>query len=107
MSEHSSTRVQLSLTEICHTLGLERHFLIEIVEHGIVEPASRSDEDSPEQWLFDAHMLDTLQRACRLRRDLELDWSTAALVLGLVQEKERLRQENERLRRQLHRFIET
>lgn len=107
MSEQNSTHVQLSLTETCSTLGLERHFLIEIVEHGIVEPEYRPGESSPEHWMFDARMLDTLRRACRLRRDLELDWAAAALVLDLVEEKERLARENERLRQQLRRFIDS
>jgi len=106
MSEYSSTRMQLTLSETCSTLGLERHFLIEIVEHGIVQPGSESGKGTPDHWLFDANMLNTLQRACRLQRDLELDWSAAALVLELLEEKEKLLLENERLKLQLQRFIE-
>ena len=41
------------------------------------------------------------KRACRLQRDLELDWPAVALALELIEELQRLRDENQRLQRQL------
>jgi len=96
----------LDLQQTCHLLGVEQHYLIEIVALGIVEPAAQ-DSSNPAHWQFDAHMLATLQRACRLCRDLELDWPATALVLELLEEKERLQQENAQLRQHLQRFLHT
>lgn len=94
-------KVKLTLLETCDATGLSTDYLLEIVAHGIVEP----EGSSPEDWLFDPGMLGTVQRACRLASDLELDWSAAALVLDLIEEKERLQRENRRLRQQLARFL--
>ncbi|MGM0634230.1 MAG: chaperone modulator CbpM [Pseudomonadota bacterium] len=94
----------VTLHEASHALELDRHYVIEIVEAGIVEPQPRNA--TPEDWVFDADMLNRMQRACRLYRDLELDWPATALVLDLLAEKEQLQRENQRLHRLLRRFIE-
>lgn len=104
-TDHQHTE-HFGLQETCHLLGVEQHYLIEIVTLGIVDPAS-TRSGQPEQWRFDQHMLATLQRACRLQRDLELDLAATALVLELLQEKEALQRENAQLRRQLQRFLHT
>jgi len=98
---NTRTRFQLSFHDACHAAGVDRHFLIEIVEHGIVEPPG----ELPEQWRFDDDMLSTVRRACRLCRDLEMDLAAAAMVLELLDEKERLQRENAVLRRRLQRFL--
>ena len=46
-----------------------------------------------------------LQRARRLRYELDIDWPGIAMTLTLLDKMERLNQENQRLRRQLERFI--
>lgn len=90
-----------SLHETCDALGLEREYLIEIVETGMVEPQG----EAPEQWHFDASSLNQLRRACRLAHELHLDWSATAMLNELLEDRERLQQENRQLRRQLERFI--
>ena len=93
--------VRLSFQEVCHSAGVESRQIVEIVEHGIIEP----EGDAPEQWEFDPQMLSTVRRACRLHQDLEMEWSAIALVLDLLEEKENLQKENAMLRQRLQRFL--
>ncbi len=88
--------------EVSHETGLSIDMLVEIVEHGIVEP----EGDNPEQWLFPASCLCTLQRVSRLQRDLDLDWQAIALILELTDQRDQLREENAALLRRLERFDE-
>lgn len=101
---HSETQVHLTLHETCHALGLEQHYLIEIVETGMVEPIAERDS-GPEDWLFDAGMLALLRRASRLSEELHLDYSATAILVELLEERDQLQRENARLRRQLQRFL--
>lgn len=96
----SSLVVQLSVEEFCLSTELSQEVLIEIVEHGIVQPSGLT----PEQWLFDATAVAIAKRAIRLRRDLELEWAGIALALELMGELEQLRLQNRQLRQRLSRF---
>lgn len=96
--------VHITSQEICQRFDLSTDALVEIVEHGIVEPESGYPEGHPEQWSFDVEYVITLRRATRLHRDLGIDWAGIALVLDLLEEREYLRQENEALQRRLGRF---
>lgn len=98
----SSLIVQMSIHEFCQCAELPQESLLEIVEHGIVEPSG----PSPEQWLFDAAALAIARRALRLQRELQVEWAGVALALQLLDELEQLRAENTRLRRRLSRFEE-
>ncbi|MBF7731034.1 chaperone modulator CbpM [Pseudomonas sp. N040] len=98
----SSLIVQLSLHEFCQRAELPEQSLLELVEHGIIEPSG----PAPEQWLFDAGALAIARRALRLQRELEIEWAGVALALQLLDELEQLRAENTLLRRRLSRFEE-
>jgi chaperone modulatory protein CbpM len=87
----------LTLTEVSQCIHLSVETVITIVDHGIVQPRGHQ----PQEWLFEPDMLGTLRRASRLQRDLELDWEAIALALELIGEMEILREDNQRLRRQL------
>jgi len=87
----------LTLGELTQSARLSPETVITIVECGIVAPQG----DQPQQWLFEPQMVGTVQRACRLQRDLELDWPAVALALELIEDLQRLREENQRLRQQL------
>lgn len=93
--------VQLTLEECCQLVEVPAASLIEIVEHGILEPGG----GSPEFWRFDTAALGRLRQALRLQRELELDWQAVAVALDLLDEVGRLRAENEQLRRRLQRFM--
>lgn len=90
----------ITTQELCQRIDLNTETLVEIVEHGIVEPQGAE----PEQWTFDLNYLHTVRRAARLHRDLGIDWEGIALVLDLLEERERLRNENRMLQRRLRRF---
>jgi chaperone modulatory protein CbpM len=77
--------------EICRETGLSVDTLMEFVEYGIVEPqATIILHTTPEQWTFTVNCLCTVQRATRLRSDLGLNWQGIALVLDLLEQRDRL-----------------
>ncbi|MDB4426779.1 chaperone modulatory protein CbpM [Porticoccaceae bacterium] len=91
-----------SLEEICYATQNPSQTIIEIVNQGIVEPEGAG----PETWLFNTQMISVTKRACRLHRDLEIDWSGIALAISLIEELDQLRDENQRLRKRLERFLD-
>ena len=96
-------RENLSLNEVCEITVVSKDAIIEIVEHGIVEPQG----GDPENWRFDTRMLITTRKAVRLHHDLEIDWAGIAFALSLIEELEELREEKERLAMRLSRFEES
>lgn len=92
--------IHITLQEVCSSTGLSRETVIDIVDHGIVEPQG----EVPEQWLFDDQCLCIVQRARRLQTDLELNWQGIALVIELLEQRDRLKAENDALLRRLQRF---
>lgn len=93
-------RENLSLTELCEITLMPRNIIIEIIEHGIIEPLGVE----PDSWQFDIQMLYTTRKALRLQRDLEIDWSGIAFAISLIEELEQLRGEKECLRVRLSRY---
>lgn len=94
--------ITFTITEICIQTGIHEDELPEIVELGIVKPVQMDSGD----WLFDDSAIVIIQRAVRLYHELEIDWPGIAFALNLLDENERLQQENISLRRQLARFID-
>jgi len=92
----------LTLDEICYATQSPSQTIIEIVNQGIVEP----EGSGPETWVFNTQMISVTKRACRLHRDLEIDWSGIALAISLIEELDQLRDENQRLRQRLERFLD-
>lgn len=92
--------IHITIQEVCDNTGLSRETLIEIVEHGIIEPQAQQAG----QWLFSNQCLSTLQRACRLHQDLHLNWQGIALILDLLEQRDQLKAENAALRNRLQRF---
>ena len=93
----SETSYYLTLTELTQSVRVTTDTVITIVDCGIVQPRG----EQPQQWLFEPQMVKLIQRACRLQRDLELDWPAVALALDLIEDLHKRREENQRLRRQL------
>ncbi|MGJ8523138.1 Chaperone modulatory protein CbpM [Carnimonas sp. R-84981] len=88
--------------ELCLRTSVPGETLITIVEHGIITPINTA---AP-RWQFDISTVWVVRRVVRLQRELELDWQGAALALELLDENQRLRDENERLQQRLLRFVE-
>ncbi len=76
-----------SLEELCTSCGLPREWVIELVEHGILEPEGRH----PEVWLFTGAEMGRSRRAMRLQRDLQLNTEALSLALELLDEVHYLR----------------
>lgn len=93
--------VQLDMAEFCEATELSDVYVIEIVEHGILEPQGQK----PDDWLFDAHALAVAKRALKLQHDLDLEWQGVAVALDLLGEVELLRAENRMLKQRLGRFL--
>ncbi|MGE1175172.1 MULTISPECIES: chaperone modulator CbpM [Pseudomonas] len=97
----STLIVQLDMTEFCKAADLSDAWVIEIVDHGILEPQGTQ----PREWRFTDYELALAKRAARLRRDLELEWEGVALALDLLDEVKELRAENRMLRQRLARLV--
>ncbi len=93
----------LSFTEVCLQTGVDEDIVVEIVEQGIVEPLGAAQEE----WLFSPTMLTVTQKAVRLHRDLNVDWAGIALAIDLLDQVDRLREENRALRSRLSRFVDS
>ena len=93
--------VELDMKQFCQASDMPAAYVIEIVEHGILDPQGCK----PDEWLFDDHALITARRAARLQRELELEWEGVALALDLLDELDQVRAENRMLRQQLARFL--
>ncbi len=90
-----------SFQELCTVTALPSQTIIEIVDHGIIEP----EGTDPETWLFNTQMVVVTRKALRLHNDLEIDWSGIALAISLLEELEEIRHENQQLKAQLNRFV--
>ena len=97
----SETILRLRLREVCEELKVSREACIELVELGVVQPAG----DNPEDWVFDTAGVSVVRRTLRLQRDLDLDWTAAALMVDLLEERERLRNELAIMEQRLQRFL--
>ncbi|AUF94699.1 chaperone modulatory protein CbpM [Pseudomonas sp. 02C 26] len=98
----STLIVQLDMRTLCQEADITADWVIEIVEHGIVQPSGRT----PDDWLFDDRAPVTLKRAVKLHQELELEWEGVALALELLEEVQHLRSENSMLRQRLGRFTQ-
>ena len=86
--------------ELCQAICISEPCLVEIVEHGIVEPKGKSIID----WMFDVQAISVVKKAVRIQHDFELDWPATALAVDLLEKIEQLNIENEYLRRRLGRL---
>ncbi|WP_312937150.1 chaperone modulator CbpM [Pseudomonas sp.] len=98
----STLIVQLDMPTLCREADVSADYVIEIVEHGIVEPRGRT----PQDWLFDDQAPLLTKRAVKMHQQLQLEWEGVALALELLDEVRHLRTENSRLRQQLGRFTQ-
>ena len=99
---NSSQNKRLNIIELCDSTQISSKFIVKIVEHGIIDQT----EIEPDSWRFDSEMIPTINKALRLRRDLNLNWSGVALALNLINEMENLRLENKRLHQRLQRYLD-
>ncbi|MEH6556264.1 MAG: chaperone modulator CbpM [Oceanicoccus sp.] len=95
--------LKISLQELCQCEGLTEPLIVEVVSHGIAEPA---EGHTVADWVFDTSSVRWLQKAVRLYYDLDIDWVAVAMVIDLLQQKEALEERNRYIERQLNRLLE-
>ncbi|MDH4049559.1 MAG: chaperone modulator CbpM [Gammaproteobacteria bacterium] len=79
---------RFTLREICRAVDADRDFVQALVAEGVIDPLDDSGD-----WHFHGEALMRACRAQRLMRDLDINLQGAALVLDLLDELERLRQD--------------
>jgi chaperone modulatory protein CbpM len=87
--------VQMSLTELCQASSAERELVLQLVEHGVIEPQG----DVPQAWVFTGSSLRRTRTALRLLHDLELNLPGAALAVDLLDQIAQLQRELQAARR--------
>jgi chaperone modulatory protein CbpM len=97
-SDSQTTSTLYSLSEVCTRCGVHAELIVEMVEYGVVKPA---DTDANKRWLFASEALARLDRAQRLRQDLELNLPGLALSMDLLDEIDTLRRQIASLQHQL------
>jgi chaperone modulatory protein CbpM len=80
-------QVSFTLPALCRASGAAPELLAALVGEGLLQPSGQGRDD----WTFGGDALPQARRAVRLARDLNLDPSALALVLGLLAEIDRLR----------------
>ena len=80
-------QVYYSLKDVCHVCGCQTDWVVALVEQGVLQPRGSARQ----VWQFPGSSLHTAMKARRLQQDLDLNLSSVALVLDLLQEIESLR----------------
>jgi chaperone modulatory protein CbpM len=86
-SEMIDSSAMYTLEELCRFCNVESEWIVELVEHGVIEPAGQTRSD----WEFDSFTVVRVAKAGRLGRDLDLSPSGLAVVLELLDEIDELR----------------
>ena len=76
-----------TLRELCQRINLEEAFVVQCVDYGIAEVVGAS----PGQWQFSPAAIPRLQRAWRLQRDLDINFTGMGVALNLLDDIEDLR----------------
>ena len=76
----------LNVDELCRLCAVDRTFIIELVEEGVLEVIELAPE-----WRFSGRALRRARTASRLQRDLQINLPGVALALELLDELEHLR----------------
>ena len=83
LDEHT----ELTVSDLCRSCSVRREKIMALVEEGILTPIPRKPDDA---YTFSGSSVKRANRALRLQRELELDLSSVALALELLEEIEQL-----------------
>jgi len=89
----------LGVGDLCTYLSVERSWIVELVDAGVLEPRGAL----PEAWSFPAIALVRARATLRLVEDLGVNLAGAAVILDLIDERRRLERRVEELERLLDR----
>ncbi len=82
-------QIVFTLSALCRASGAQSEQVQALIDEGLLQPTGQR----PEDWQFSGSALRSTRTALRLAQDLELDPSGVVLVMGLMGEIERLRQQ--------------
>ena len=74
----------LSLRDLCRFCQAEEAWVIELVEHGVLDPIGSTTGN----WQFVGTSIVRAKKASRLNRDLGINTAGVALVLDLLEERD-------------------
>ena len=74
----------LSLRDLCRFCQAEEAWVIELVEHGVLDPSGSTTGN----WQFVGTSIVRAKKASRLNRDLGINTAGVALVLDLLEERD-------------------
>ena len=83
---HSDVVDTLSMEDLCRFCQADEAWVVELVEHGVLEPKGSTARN----WRFRGVSIARAKKARRLNRDLGINTAGVALVLDLLQERERI-----------------
>lgn len=89
----------LEIGEFCTYLRVDRHWVMELVDAGVIEPRG----PAPEAWSFPASALVRARATARLVNDLGVNLAGVAVILDLIEERARLERRLDELERLLER----
>lgn len=93
VASSASEALALTFDELCARYGVEPQWVIELVEHGALEPHGTSTTE----WRFAEVSLIRVAKARRLSSDLAINPPGIAMVLELLEEIDHLRAQLRRL----------
>lgn len=76
----------LTLNELCRFCQADEAWVVELVEHGVLEP----NGSTVQNWRFRGVSIARAKKARRLTRDLGINVAGVAMVLDLLQEREKI-----------------
>jgi chaperone modulatory protein CbpM len=77
----------LRIDEICARLSIEQQWIVELVELGALDPHGGLE---PSAWVFQRRELPRVLAMTRLVTDLGVNFTGAAIIVELVEERRRL-----------------
>lgn len=89
LGELLDDETEIPMVEVCRACQAEEAFIAELVDHGLLNPSGGRRRD---EWSFDVVGLRRIRTASRLRRDLNIDVASLALVIELLEELHELRE---------------
>ena len=77
----------LTLSELCRFCHADDAWIVELVQHGVLEPHG----EGIEEWTFQAVHIARAKKAQRLNQDLGVNAAGVAVILDLLDERDALR----------------
>lgn len=93
---------QFTLVELCRSCAVHADWIVELVEEGILEPEG-TDATS---WRFSHRTIAKARTARRLQQDLDVNLAGIAIALTLMDEREGLRSQLQRMERALEHTVQ-